>query len=993
VTSYQYFYDTGSPYKLVDPKLNAQTFTYSSTYYGAYPTIVTNALNQSTTLAYDFNSGLLTTTTDPNGQTSSLSYDPLTLRNIQEKFPDGGTIGYCYSDTSSEGCASGPPYQVTITRSLTSSSNFVSTEIIDGLARSAETEINSDPSGTDYTVRAYDADGRLASETNPYRTSGLIVSATQGTTGYQYDALNRPTLITRADGSTVKMQYCGSTTLVTDEAGHWRRGTTDGLGRLVEVDEPNSTTAMVNVCPVAGEPIWVTTYNYDALNNLVAIIQGGSRQRAFAYDSLKRLTSSTNPEAGNVTYTYDANSNVHTKSDARGVTITYAWDALNRMLSRTYSNGDPTVTYTYDQATCVVVPSCYNIGRRTKMTDGAGSESWAYDKMGRESGEQRTTNGVTKNASYTYNLDGSLATLTYPSGTVSTYTYNSAAEPVNMAALGNPYFASNGYYTPSGGLMTLTIGGNLTTIYNQRLQPCWIYQSSISTLPWNYSCTQTTPTNGNILDVKYNYNLGADNGNVIAITNDRDTTRSQSFIYDQVNRIQSAQSSSWSQTFNYDQWGNLLSASATGSAPPLPLLPVNANNQITTTGFKYDLAGNETSDVTSAYVWNADNEIKTAAAITYTYDGDGNRVQKSNGKIYWYGSGAEILDESDASGNFTDEYVYFGDKRVAHRVVSSNAIYYYAQDMLGSSRGLAPSGGTLCYDADFYPFGGEHNYLNTCPQNYKFAGKERDPETSNDDFGARYYSSTYGRFLSADWSSAPSPVPYANLTNPQTLNLYAIVADNPSSFADLDGHCGSDDFGDFGCQSVQTEQQDQRVPQPALKTPIWKRLLHWLLHPNPGAGDNSRNPVLGGVVFGHHFIQQQIIKTLPEGSFARRFASRWFTGRLRDPRVNYYDMLHRQYNRHIQELIDDYQIRTGKAMKDWDAGDFEAFVNDIKGAGGDTREFLARLYSRNPEVQDLVESAQARLSELEASDAVQAVEKIATQIAEACEEGGCEVIE
>ncbi len=35
----------------------------------------------------------------------------------------------------------------------------------------------------------------------------------------------------------------------------------------------------------------------------------------------------------------------------------------------------------------------------------------------------------------------------------------------------------------------------------------------------------------------------------------------------------------------------------------------------------------------------------------------------------------------------------------------------------------------------------------------------------------------------------PEPVPYANLTNPQTLNLYAMVRDNPETFSDLDGHC------------------------------------------------------------------------------------------------------------------------------------------------------------------------------------------------------------
>jgi RHS repeat-associated protein len=171
-----------------------------------------------------------------------------------------------------------------------------------------------------------------------------------------------------------------------------------------------------------------------------------------------------------------------------------------------------------------------------------------------------------------------------------------------------------------------------------------------------------------------------------------------------------------------------------------------------------------------------------------TYDGDGDRVEKSNGKIYWYGAGTQVLDESDGSGNITDEYVYFGGKRVAHRVVSGNSVYYYAEDLLGSSRALATSAGGICFDADFYPYGGEHDYTNTCAQNYKFTGKERDPETNNDDFDARYYSSAYGRFLSADCSSTPSPVPYANLTNPQTLNLYAMVSDNPESFADLDGH-------------------------------------------------------------------------------------------------------------------------------------------------------------------------------------------------------------
>src|SRR5215469_17866144 len=184
--------------------------------------------------------------------------------------------------------------------------------------------------------------------------------------------------------------------------------------------------------------------------------------------------------------------------------------------------------------------------------------------------------------------------------------------------------------------------------------------------------------------------------------------------------------------------------------------------------------------------------LATAAGVNYTYDGDGNRLEKSGGKIYWYGAGTEILDESDTSGNFTNEYVFFGGKRVAMRIVSSGTIYYYEDDMLGSARTMVQAGATsLCYDADFYPFGGERDITASCGSNYKFEGKERDTETGNDDFGARYYTSRLGRWLSADWSAVPAPVPYANLTNPQTLNLYAMVSDNPETFADLDGHqCG-----------------------------------------------------------------------------------------------------------------------------------------------------------------------------------------------------------
>jgi RHS repeat-associated protein len=822
LSTYNYYNDAGDLVQVTDPKGNITKFDYTDSWYQstcapptgsslAFLTKTTNALNQFSTAKYDSCSSLVGSTTDLNGQTTTYAYD-LMGRRTQTNLPDGGQTTVSYGTTL-------PITNVTTTK-ITSSQNEVATAVLDDLGHVKQSQLNSDPSGTVYTDTTYDGFGRVLTVTNPYRSTS---DPTYGITTTHYDALGRPVTVQKPDLGFVTTAYCGSTTHVTDEASHWRRSTADALGRLIEVDEPNSLTAVVNWngCPGTGEPIWVTSYGYDVLGNLTSVTQGGSHGRSFIYDSLSHLTSSQNPETGStpVLYTYDNDGNVATKKDARNITITYSYDALNRLTGRTYSNSDPSVTYTYDQAACLGQPACYNVGHRTSMTDAGGSEAVSYDKMGRELTHQRVTNSITKTTSYTYNLNASLATLVYPSGRTITYAYDAAARPISGVDSANSInYATGGAYAPQGGLSALTLGSasgfagiNLSTSYNKRLQPNEVKAWSTAGTAFDLSYCFYALVSGACPTTQQGGN--SNNGNVMVITNNRDATRTQSFTYDQVNRIltggtnSSCGSNCWSLGFTYDQWANLTTATATGSATPLNLA-INGNNQITTAGFTYDASGNLTADVTSAYAWNAESEIKTAAGVNYTYDGDGNRLQKSNGKIYWYGAGTEILDESDAGGNITDEYVFFGGKRVAHRTVSSGAVTYYAEDFLGSTRVMTTSAGAVCYDADFYPYGGEKVITNTCAQNYKFEGKERDTETGNDEFGARYYSSVYGRWLSPDWSSVPVPVPYANLTNPQTLNLYTLAHDNPETFADLDGHETGDGMG----QASNPTSVDEKKP-------------------------------------------------------------------------------------------------------------------------------------------------------------------------------------
>jgi hypothetical protein len=69
-----------------------------------------------------------------------------------------------------------------------------------------------------------------------------------------------------------------------------------------------------------------------------------------------------------------------------------------------------------------------------------------------------------------------------------------------------------------------------------------------------------------------------------------------------------------------------------------------------------------------------------------------------------------------------------------------------------------------------------------------------------------------GRFMSPDWSSSPEPVPYAKLTNPQSLNLYSYVENNPLSATDADGHCtsGGVQKGPIWCFFHQSDQDNIR---------------------------------------------------------------------------------------------------------------------------------------------------------------------------------------
>jgi RHS repeat-associated protein len=756
----------------------------------------------------------------PQPDYAKYSYDAMN-RLVQVTMGDGGGKTITYNDV--------PPFSSTTNVPITSGTSGISlttAATMDGLGRTTQTRLTSDPLGTDYTDTVYDALGRAATVSNPYRSTS---DPTYGVIQNQYDGLGRVTRTTRQDGSVNTVSYAGPCATTTDEAGKQRKACSDALGRLTNVWED---PAGLN---------YETDYQYDVLGNLLRVDQKGSapadsskwRTRLFTYNSLSQLLTANNPESGTITYAYDNDGELLMKTSPAAnqtnpsvtQTVSYCYDELHRVSKRDYQ------PHVYNPPACPitapVVSYVYDVGDNAKghltsLIDQAGTASYAYEILGRLVTETRSLTGannvaVNKTISYSYNLDGSVNTLTYPSGKVVTYTpWHNGALGVSVPQDAKDQASGINYvtgatYGPDGSLNGFVSGNSPTFAgitntfsYNKRLQPLTM------------SATFGSPLQ-TVFSIGYDFHFGnGDNGNVWGITNNKDTTRNQTFTYDPLNRLISAQNAGtdcnavvlegkkkfWGNNYIYDAWGNLTTKALTQT--PIPAcsgeglsVSVGPDNRLGS-GYLYDAAGNMTFNATpptQSYTWDQENRLTGAAGYTYTYDADGNRVRKSNGDLaasgtlYWYMTPG-VVAESDLAGTLKSEYVFFDGERVARRdgATGTGGVFYYFSDHLKTASVITDSSGVIKAESDYYPWGGELQFVNNDSNDYKFTGKKRDVETGLDYFGARYYSNGLGRWVSADWSAAPVPVPYANFGDPQSLNLYGYVRNIPTTGMDADGH-------------------------------------------------------------------------------------------------------------------------------------------------------------------------------------------------------------
>ena len=742
----------------------------------AFVTSASNTFSQTAYSQYDFYTGHPVDGEDPNGIVASGDYNDALDRPTQvtraanQSTSVRSQTSFAYDDVNR---------MITTTSDLNSYNDgaLVGKVLYDGLGRT--TEARQYEGGSNYIAAQtqYDSMGRAYRASNPFRPwqSESAVWTTSA-----FDALGRATSVTTPDSAVASSSYSGNIVTVTDQAGKSRKSVSDALGRLTTVYEDPSG---VN---------YSTSYVYDVLGDLTTVSQG-SQTRTFAYDSLKRLTSATNPESGTVSLTYDNNGNLTSKTDARSITTTYSYDAINRAATRSYSDGTPTVTYTYDSTSVA-----NSKGRLTSVSSSVSTTNYtAYDALGKITSSNQVTDGQTYSMSYGYNLAGGQTAMTYPSGRVITSEYDGAgrlsgvrdqSSGVYYAGAASTDATNRLQYAAHGAVSVMKLGNGLWehTSFNSRLQTTQIGLGTSSTdsstmgLSYNYG---TTNNNGNLQSVSYS-------GGGLSYT--------QSFGYDALNRLTTSNEnsgSSWSQTNGYDQYGNRWIDYGGGIHN---LSFSTTTNRITTSGYTYDSAGNLTNDSIHSYGFDAENKIKTVDGVSgvYGYDGDGNRVRKNfalGEQVRMVYSGGQLLAEYDLStGALKKEYVY-GAKGLIATIEPSTGTRYATADNLGSPRVVTSSSGSVVSRHDYMPFGEEigvtvggrtsgMGYSVVDGERQKFTQKERDIETGLDYFGARYYGSTQGRFTSPDPLLSSGTV-----FDPQSWNRYSYTSNNPLKYTDPTG--------------------------------------------------------------------------------------------------------------------------------------------------------------------------------------------------------------
>ncbi|MFU8851486.1 RHS repeat-associated core domain-containing protein [Micromonospora sp. SL1-18] len=791
-------------------------------------TAITNELGHTTSTMLEPAWGLAVSEVDANGRRTDVSYDPLG-RLSKVWYPDrsksGGqspNVEYTYL------LRTNGPIAVT-TKTLRNDGSYqVGYDLFDSLLRPRQTQVPA-PGG-----------GRIVTDTF-YNTSGLV---TKTNDDYYNSSPPGTDLLLVADNVVP-----GQTKTVYDGAGRetaeiflvygqekWRNTTTYG-GNWVSMDPPDGATPTTTYLDARGRKTELrqykgssptgaydaTKYTYTRDGLLGTVTDAAGNQWRNTYDLRGRLVKVEDPDRGTSTMVYDDSDRLASVTDARNRTVAYTYDALDRRTGMYDGStaGPKLAEWTYD----TLVKGLPTASTRYVGTDAYTSTVTGYDTMDRPTGTQVTvpaSEGLlagTYSFGGTYNVDGTVATVSVPGGgglaaeTLS-YTYNELGMPTSLTGLSTYVGATT--YAKLGMLQQVSYG-----VTGKRVVRDNTWQDGT-----NWLGRTTVDVEGQATarqaDVTYDYDQA---GNLLKMADAPSAgaapADTQCFRYDYLRRLSEAWTPNgdcasapavgalggpapyW-HSYTYDVTGNRLSEvrhaaggdttrtyghPAAGQAQPHTVRTVATQGPAgsSTDQFGYDAAGNTTSRVVAGrnqtMEWDTEGHVSKitegANATSFVYDADGDRlIRRDNTTVTLYLGGMELQLQKLVGVVKATRYYEFGGSTIAVRTYDNKLTWLVADHH--NTAVLQVDSGTMAVSRRRQtPFGEERG-----PKPVAWKGDRGFVDGTMDatgltHLGAREYDPALGRFLSVD--------PVIDPEDPQQLHGYAYGNNAPPTFSDPDG--------------------------------------------------------------------------------------------------------------------------------------------------------------------------------------------------------------
>lgn len=539
---------------------------------------------------------------------------------------------------------------------------------------------------------------------------------------------------------------------------------TDALGRVTENDYDALGRLRQSIANTAGSGATrpVTEFAYDARDNLVAVTDPKGLDTTYGYDGLNNLVELDSPDTGTTTYSYDIAGNRTGQLDARGVAVAYSFDALNRPTAIDYPTAGQDLAFAYDSApTECQAGETFDAGRLAQMTDPSGSTKYCYDRRGNVARKvQANTGGTARTLVYGYTAADRVASITYPSGLLLTYTRNAQGQITGVTAKNSagetPVDLVTGVtYQPFGPISSLTFGNGrvLSKAYDQ-----------------NYGIDQITDNASSGLDIDYTLD---DAGRVVGLA-EREaagTTASRTVEYDALDRLSALKAgSTLVQGFGYDATGNRTSKTTTGTATYQYGTSDHRLTQVGSTARTYDAAGNTTSTTARNYVYDDRGRMSqvfsgSSLSREYRYNALGQRVAKihptpTSTVFFVYDEAGKLMGEYKPDGTMIKEYLWLDDTLVAVRGgYAGHKFQYVLTDHLNTPRAVVlPSTNAIIWRWDLATTAfGEHTALadpDADGTNYlfylRYPGQYFDGETGLHYNYFRDYDPGTGRYAQSD---------------------------------------------------------------------------------------------------------------------------------------------------------------------------------------------------------------------------------------------------